>query len=220
MSQKPSRPLKSVRRRGRAENPTPRYDEGARRRVTRLASRHGGPALEVGAGRCACMALRLAHSGMRVTAVDRDAKAVSIAKRAAAVPEVKGRLKVQRADARRLPFVDGSYRVVLAFDCLGHARAPKRILAEMFRVCSRDGVVLITEYNERGRRATQHRNFGFEDRLAELLQAHCSRWRRIDQPHHVTYVCDATGPPQTHKSRSGAAGANRPGRRDSPNRHH
>jgi ubiquinone/menaquinone biosynthesis C-methylase UbiE len=129
---------------------------------------------------------------MRVTGVDQDANAVIFAERAAAAPELKGQLKVRQANACRLPFEDGSYRVVVAFDCLGHARAPERILAEMFRVRSRDGIVLITEYNTEGRRATRHRNFGFEERLAGLLQAHCAGCRRIEHPHHVTYVCDAT----------------------------
>ena len=188
----PCRPVKIVLWRRRAENPTLRYDEVARRRVTLLACRRGGPALEVGTGPCAPMAQRLARCGVRITAVDRDANAVSFAERAAAAPELKGRLNVRQADACRLPFDDGSYRVVVAFDCLGHARAPERILAEMFRVRSRDGIVVITEYNKEGRRATRHRNFGFEDRLAGLLQAHCAGCRRVEHPHHVTYVCDAT----------------------------
>jgi ubiquinone/menaquinone biosynthesis C-methylase UbiE len=188
----PCRPVRIVLWRRRAENPTLRYDEVARRRVTLLACRRGGPALDVGTGPCAPMAQRLARCGMRVTAVDRDANVVGFAERAAAAPELKDRLNVLQGNACRLPFDDGSYRVVVAFDCLGHARAPERILAEMFRVCSRDGTVLITEYNKVGRRATCHRNFGFEDRLAGLLQAHCAGCRRVEHPHHVTYVCDAT----------------------------
>jgi hypothetical protein len=56
MAQEPSRPLKIVLWRRRAENPTLRYDEVARRRVTLVARRRGGPALEVGTGPCACMA--------------------------------------------------------------------------------------------------------------------------------------------------------------------
>jgi ubiquinone/menaquinone biosynthesis C-methylase UbiE len=185
------RPAKIVLWRRRVDNPTLRYDEVARRRVTVLACRRGGPALEVGTGPCAPMARRLARCGMRVTAVDRDAKAVGFAERAAAAPELKGRLNVRQGNGGRLPFEDASYRVVVAFDCLGHARAPERILAEMFRVRSRDGIVLITEYNKAGREATRHRNFGFEDRLAGLLQAHCAGCRRVEHPHHITYVCDA-----------------------------
>ena len=179
-------------RRKTAYNPTARYDDLARRRVTLLACRYGGPALEVGTGPCACMAQRLARCGMRLTAVDLDAAAVRSAEQAVAAPALKGRVKVQQADACHLPFEAGSFRVVVAFDCLGHARKPKQILAEMFRVCSHDGVVLATEYNEPGRRGTQHRKFGFEERLEKLIAAHCVGCRRIDHPHHVTYVCDET----------------------------
>lgn len=195
MNRESFEPTKIMQRRQRAEDPTARYDELARRRVIGLARRRGGRALEIGTGPCACMALRLAHCGMSVTAVDRDANAVAFAQQAAAAKGINDRLKVQQADACRLPFEDGSYRVVLAFDCLGHARNPKRILAEMFRVCAPDGVVLITEYNTPGRRATRHRNFGFEERLGKLLQAHCTGCRRLEQPHHLTYVCDANTNP-------------------------
>lgn len=173
-------------------DPALRYDEAARHRLVLRACRRGGPALDVGTGSRASMARSLAHCGMQVTAVDRDTNAVAFAERVAAAPELNGRLKVLLAGGRRLPFDDGSFRVVVAFDCLGHARHPKRILAEMFRVCAPDGLVLIAEYNEKGRRATRHRNFGFEHRLARLLRAHCGCCRRLDQPHHVSYVCDAT----------------------------
>ena len=193
MNREQANPASMELRRQRADhNPTRRYNELVRRRVTLLACRRGGPALDVGTGAWAYMAQRLARCGMQVTAVDQEANAVILAERAAAVPELQGRLKVRQADAGRLPFNDGSYRVVVAFDSLGHAWAPKRILAEMFRVRSRDGIVLITEYNKQGRRATRHRNLGFEDRLAELLQAHCAGCRRINHPHHVTYVCGTT----------------------------
>ncbi|MBS3782892.1 MAG: hypothetical protein KGY78_00465 [Anaerolineae bacterium] len=48
-----------------------RYDEApVREHVVALARRWGTSALDVGTGACACMALKLAAAGLRVTAVD------------------------------------------------------------------------------------------------------------------------------------------------------
>jgi len=86
-------------------------------------------------------------------------------------------------------WADASYGVVVAFDALGHSSSPECILAEMFRVCTANGVVLIAEYNRRGRQATRHLNFGFETRLAKMLRRYCSPCQRIEQPYHTTFVC-------------------------------
>ncbi len=161
----------------------------ARARVARLACKGGGPVLDVGTGACACMAVILARCHLRVTAIDSGSVAVRFAENVAAVRALSRWLDVQRLDAAQMPFADGSYGVVLAFDALGHSTAPEQVLAEMFRVCAPDGLLLITEYNRRGRKATRHLNFGFETRLAKMLRRHCAHCQRIDQPHHVTFVC-------------------------------
>lgn len=71
-----------------------------RARVVRLASRYGGPALDVGTGACACMAEALAHRRLKVTAVDRASSAGHIAQEPAA-GTLSETLEVQHADASR-----------------------------------------------------------------------------------------------------------------------
>ena len=90
------------------------YDAApVRARVAALAQGYGGPALDIGTGACACLAVALARGGLRVTAVDHASSAVRIAQERAA-GELSGRLDVRYAEGTRLPFPDGAYRVVAA----------------------------------------------------------------------------------------------------------
>lgn len=47
------------------------------------------------------------------------------------------RVTVAHADAHRLPFTDGSFDLVLAFDVLHHVESPYEMISEMARVSSR-----------------------------------------------------------------------------------
>ena len=175
--------------RGRGQGLTVHHDLAARARVARLACKRGGRVLDVGTGACACMARILARCRLHVTAIDYASSAIRFAQEVAALRPLRRWLDVRHVDAARMPFDDASYAAVVAFDALGHSSVPEPILAEMFRVCTADGLVLITEYNQRGRKATRHLNFGFETRLAKMLRRHCSLCQRIEEPYHVTFVC-------------------------------
>jgi len=164
------------------------YNEApVRSRIVQLARRYGGPALDVGTGACACMAVALARRGLKVTAVDHDSSAVRIAQERAA-GKLSETLEVRYAHGSHLPFSDKSYRVVLGFDMLCHASNPAAVVGEMFRVSN--GVVVISELNSAGRRVTQHHDEGFDTRLPDMLAVHCQNCQRFDDSHHVTYVCE------------------------------
>jgi len=165
------------------------YDKiPVRAEIAALARRYGGPALDVGTGGCACMALTLARHGLQVTAVDHASSAVRIAQERV-VGELADRVEVRYADAARLHFPDNSYQVVVAFDALCHAPDPVAVLSEMFRVCAIGGVVIVAELNAAGRAVTRHHDGGFERKLPDLLALHCRDCRRLEHLHHVTYVC-------------------------------
>jgi ubiquinone/menaquinone biosynthesis C-methylase UbiE len=166
------------------------YDEApVRAQVAALTRQFGDLALDVGTGACACMAVTLARQGISVMAVDGASSAVRMAQERATGKLAK-RLKVRHADAARLPFPDGSYRAVVAFDALCHTADPVAVLAEMFRVCDDGGAVIITELNTAGREVTRHRDGGFEKKLPALLARHCSDCEQIEHRHHVTFVCE------------------------------
>jgi len=169
--------------------PEPGYDAALMRaRVAALSQQCGGPALDIGTGACACLAVALARKGLRVTAVDHASSAVRIAQERAA-GELSAYLDVRYAEATHLPFPNGAYRVVAAFDALCHAAEPAGVLAEMFRVCAHDGAVIITELNPAGRQATHHRDDGFEKKLPALLAPHCQDCQQVHDAFHITYVC-------------------------------
>lgn len=166
------------------------YDKTpVRAEIAALARRYGGPALDVGTGACACMALTLARQGMQVTAVDHASSAVRIAQERVA-GKLADLVEVRYADAAHLPFSAGSYRVIVAFDALCHAADPVTVLAEMFRVCAKGGAVIVAELNTAGREVTRHLDGGFEKKLPDLLARHCQECQQLDYPHHVIFVCE------------------------------
>ena len=166
------------------------YDEApVRASVVALAQFYGGPALDVGTGACACMAVALARNGLRVTAIDIASSAVYIAWTSVA-RELADLVEVCHADAARLRLSDRSYPVVVAFDSLCHAADPAQVLSEMFRVRARDGAVIVVELNTAGRAVTRHLDGGFEGRLPGLLASHCQACRQLTYPYHAIWVCD------------------------------
>ncbi|MBI5956750.1 MAG: class I SAM-dependent methyltransferase [Chloroflexi bacterium] len=170
------------------------YDERPiRSHVVGLAKAHDGPVLEIGTGSCACMALSLALNGLQVTAVDLSAEAIRLARQKARERKVAAQITFRRADAARLPFDKGSYGVVVAFDALYHASHPEQVLAEMFRVCASDGLIIITELNAAGRKALRHKDNGVERRLPGLLSRHCRACERVQAPYHKSFVCQKKG---------------------------
>ena len=164
------------------------YDPAStRKQVAEWVRPYGSPALDVGTGACACMAVELARRELKVTAVDHDSSAVRIAEERAS-GMLSNKLEIRHAEANHLPFADGSYRVVTAFDALCHANEPDAVVKEMFRVSSH--VVIITELNASGRKITQHLDGGFHEKLHELLARHCSNCQRYKSNHHITYLCE------------------------------
>jgi ubiquinone/menaquinone biosynthesis C-methylase UbiE len=164
------------------------YDPAStRRQVAELAQGYGSPALDVGTGACACLAIELAHYGLKVTAVDHASSAVRMAEERAS-GTLSERLEIRHAEASRLPFADGSYRVVTAFDALCHANEPGTVLKEMLRVSSQ--AVIITELNASGREITQHLDGGFHEKLPALLARHCANCQRYKSNHYITYLCE------------------------------
>lgn len=162
-----------------------------REQVASLAQSYGSPALDIGTGACACLAIAMARSGLSVTAIDHASSAVRIALERTS-GELSDRLEIRYADAASLPFPGDSYRVVAAFDALCHAVDPAPVIAEMFRVCASGGAIIVTELNNSGRQVTRHLDDGFEKKLPGLLARYCQNCRKVDDTHHVTLVCERT----------------------------
>ena len=81
---------------------------------------------------------RLARDGGRSGSVDagRRCREYSSAAR------LGGRIKLQHLDAKRLPFKNGQFAVVMTNSIIHHIPAPEECLAEMVRVVARAGCCL------------------------------------------------------------------------------
>jgi SAM-dependent methyltransferase len=94
------------------------------------------PVLEIGCG--AGQFARCALEGTVDAGVDLSARAL---RRARACGRYR---RLERADARRLPFNAGEFRTVLSISVLEHAPGPREIVAEMFRVLAPGGAAAVT----------------------------------------------------------------------------
>lgn len=92
-------------------------------------SKHqGDKVLEIGCGTGSDL-LQFARHGALVTGIDLTSKHVELARR-----RVGDLAVVYEADARQLPFEDGSFDYVYSHGVLHHSDEPEKIVREMFRV--------------------------------------------------------------------------------------
>jgi len=160
----------------------------------------GQPVLEIGAGGCACLTLVLAKRGLRVLAIDRDAKAVTTARRAIPGPRLRRQVVLAQADAARLPFHSGSIRTVVAYNALHHADELRASVAEIARILHRTGRLIISDWDEA--------KDGYLDRLDRALRA---RFRTLTVvPRRGRRVYIAEQPRRSARTPPANAAATRP----------
>ena len=98
-----------------------RETKDARAYIASLVKPGRTPVVEVGPGECACLTMLLARRGLRVLAMDREAKAIEGAHRAIRRAGLARHVRIVQADAARMPLRPGSVRMVIAYDALHHA---------------------------------------------------------------------------------------------------
>ena len=104
-----------------------------------------GSALDVGCGTGA-LAARLADAGYEVTGLDPSEGMLRV------LGERRPRVRAVKGSGTSIPFPDGSFDLVLSVATMHHIAAPddvRRALAEMVRVTSPGGRVLVWDHNPR-----------------------------------------------------------------------
>lgn len=101
--------------------------------------------LEVGCGTGTTACHLAAEVGCTVTGIDLNAQMVERARERAAREQVADRVDVSVADAARLPFVDGSFDVVIGESVTAFVADKPRAVAEYLRVLVPGGRVGLTE---------------------------------------------------------------------------
>lgn len=131
-------------------------DLDGRKALFQASGLKGGRVLDVGMGGCGCMSLFLAKRGFDVIGIDHSTRAIHEARKNLCKKRMKGTFVARLANAENLPFKDNEFDAVIAYHSLHHVDNVKKVVNEMFRVCGKNGLILISELNDNGRKAYEH----------------------------------------------------------------
>jgi ubiquinone/menaquinone biosynthesis C-methylase UbiE len=123
--------------------------------VRLVRGRDEGRALDIGTGP-GQIVIKLAKRLPRwkVTGIDRSQAMIAQARAnlaAADSAELSGRVGFEVADGNRLPFPDHSFQLVMCNSVLHHLAEPEKLFAEMARLVTADGAILLRDLRRPGR---------------------------------------------------------------------
>ncbi len=81
----------------------------------------------------------------RVLAVDAARHMLRVGRRNVAAAGLAGRIELAQVDAKRLPYGDGAFRLVVSNSIVHHIAEPARVLHEAWRVTARRGLVFFRD---------------------------------------------------------------------------
>lgn len=110
-----------------------------------------GNILEIGTG-TGYTALLLAKAGYKFTSIDTDKEAINTTARRLSYDKVLEKAKFYIMDAENLKFENAEFDNVIAINVLHHVSGIDKLLVEADRVLSTAGKVLISDFNEEGRK--------------------------------------------------------------------
>jgi ubiquinone/menaquinone biosynthesis C-methylase UbiE len=106
----------------------------------------GGELLDIGTGPARVpIALCRADPRARVLGIDLAEPMLERARRNVAKAGLSGRIRCERADAKALPYPDGSFEAVLCNSIVHHIPEPARVLGEMARVVAPGGTLFVRD---------------------------------------------------------------------------
>lgn len=150
--------------------------------IDALGLEPGAPVLEAGCG-AGLLSVELAKRGLVVTATDSSSAMLDRARHTVLTAGLTDRVTVQHANADRLAFADGQFELVAALGLLPWVPDPAATIAELSRVTSPGGWLLVTADNR------ARLSFVLEPREsplmtpAKLLRAAVRRAAGIPEPH-------------------------------------
>jgi phosphatidylethanolamine/phosphatidyl-N-methylethanolamine N-methyltransferase len=140
------------------------FHRGRTATARRLAAKPGERVLEVGVGTGLMLPLYPSHC--EVVGVDFSAEMLGKARDRVTAENLRN-VRLQRMDARRLAFPDGSFDAVVAAYVVTAVPDYRSVLAEIVRVCRPGGRVILTNHFRNGRKL-----FGALERISSPLFEH------------------------------------------------
>jgi ubiquinone/menaquinone biosynthesis C-methylase UbiE len=167
-------------------------DDLAGRKTLIKASRlKKGRILDIGMGDCGCMSFFLAKRGFDVVGIDRSPRAIHGSRKDAKKEKFKGSFEAKLANAENLPFQDNEFDAIFSYHSMHHMDNVSKVIREMFRVCKRRGFVLISDFNEKGRKAYKHLpdNGKLLKEIEKHLNKYASSIRKIKTKYNMMFIC-------------------------------
>jgi len=124
---------------------------------------HLGRVLDVGTG-TALIPVELCRRdpGVEVDAIDLASHMLALAERNVASAELGGRIRLARMDAKSTPWAEGAFDAVMSNSIVHHIPEPRQVLAEVWRLVRRGGVLFVRDLERPGDAA----------RVAELVSTY------------------------------------------------
>ena len=132
-------------------------DLKGRKQLLNLSGLKRGRILDMGMGDCGCMSFFLAQRGFEVIGIDSSSTAVHKSRKEAELKKFKGSFQVRRMNAEKTSFEEEKFDAVFSYHSMHDMPNPHKVIKEMFRVCMKGGVVVISDLNARGRREYGHK---------------------------------------------------------------
>jgi ubiquinone/menaquinone biosynthesis C-methylase UbiE len=104
------------------------------------------PVLDVGTGTAQIpVALCRHHAGVLVTGMDLAEAMLRVGRDNVRRAGLEERIHLERCDAKRLPYPDGTFGAVISNSIVHHIPEPAAVLAEMVRVCTPGGQLFVRD---------------------------------------------------------------------------
>jgi len=105
-----------------------------------------GPVLDVGTGTTQIpLELCRQHAAVSITAIDLAEQMLRVGAANVLRAGFTDRIRLERQDAKRLPYPDGSFGAVISNSIVHHILEPAAVLAEMVRVVAPGGVLFVRD---------------------------------------------------------------------------
>ena len=166
-------------------------DISGRKDLIKASGLKKGRILDIGMGGCGCMSFFLAKLGFDVVGIDRSPRAIHVAREDARKKRFRGSFEAKLANAENLPFSDNDFDAVLSYHSMHHMGNAEKVIGEMYRVCKKRGLVLVSDLHEEGRKAYKHKPDSCDlfKRIEESLAKHAKSARKVRSKYNMMFIC-------------------------------